>query len=92
MEQDGGSSAAMEMIAAGDGDSTVTAPEATMITSKKHDLVPQLQFAPGYHFLPTDEELLDVYLRGKIEGRKPPLEIFTDVNFLDWDPDKLIGN
>ncbi|CAM0874344.1 unnamed protein product [Alopecurus aequalis] len=84
---------AIEIIPNGDGDSTMTVPEAKMITSKeeKHELVPQLRFAPGYHFVPTDMELLDVYLRRKIQGLKLPLDIFMDVKFLEWEPDKLIA-
>uniref|UniRef100_A0A8I6Z9A6 NAC domain-containing protein n=1 Tax=Hordeum vulgare subsp. vulgare TaxID=112509 RepID=A0A8I6Z9A6_HORVV len=56
----------------------------------EEELVPQLRFPAGYHFRPTDEELLDVYLRAKIDGREPPLDVFMDVNILDWDPDELV--
>lgn len=55
------------------------------------ELVPQLRFPAGYHFLPTDEELLDVYLRAKIDGREPPLDVFMDVDILDWHPALLLG-
>jgi hypothetical protein len=92
MEQDAGSSAASETIAPGDGGSTMTAPVANMIQSYTKQLVPQLRFPPGYHFLPTELELVDVYLRRKIEGRKLPLDVFMDVNLLEREPAELIGN
>jgi hypothetical protein len=93
MEQDAGSSAASETIAPGDGGSTMTAlPEAKMFQSYTKQLVPQLRFPPGYHFLPTELELVDVYLRRKIEGRKLPLDVFMDVNLLEREPAELIGN
>lgn len=56
----------------------------------EEELVPQLRFPAGYHFLPTDEELLDVYLRAKIDGREPPLDVFMDVDILDWHPALLL--
>jgi hypothetical protein len=80
------------MIPDGDGGSTMTAPEAKMIQSYTKQLVPQLRFPPGYHFLPTELELVDVYLRRKIEGRKLPLDVFMDVNLLEREPAELIGN
>ncbi|KAF7105470.1 hypothetical protein CFC21_106279 [Triticum aestivum] len=61
-----------------------------MIAKEEKELVPQLRFPAGYHFRPTDEELLDVYLRAKIDGREPPLDVFMDVDILDWDPAELV--
>jgi hypothetical protein len=91
MEQADGSSAAIEMIP--DGDLTMTVPEGKMMKSRgKQELVPQLRFPRGYHFLPTDFELVDVYLRRRIEGKELPLDIFMDVELLEWEPAKLIGN
>ncbi|RLN28995.1 hypothetical protein C2845_PM05G28090 [Panicum miliaceum] len=55
-----------------------------------HELVRQLQFPPGYHFVPTEAELVDVYLRGKIEGREPPLDVVNEVAVLDWQPGSLV--
>ncbi|TVU20160.1 hypothetical protein EJB05_36358 [Eragrostis curvula] len=57
---------------------------------KKHELVPQLQFPPGYRFVPTEEELVDVYLRCKIEGQKLPLDVVNEVTILEWQPGKLV--
>ncbi|XBI14352.1 hypothetical protein VPH35_140951 [Triticum aestivum] len=61
-----------------------------MTAEEEEELVPQLRFPAGYHFLPSDEELLDVYLRAKIDGREPPLDVFMDVDILDWDPAELV--
>uniref|UniRef100_A0A0D9XP14 NAC domain-containing protein n=1 Tax=Leersia perrieri TaxID=77586 RepID=A0A0D9XP14_9ORYZ len=58
--------------------------------SRKHELVPQLQFPSGIRFLPTDEELIDVYLRSKIEGRMPPLDVVNEVDIMRCDPEILI--
>ncbi|GJM89857.1 hypothetical protein PR202_ga06080 [Eleusine coracana subsp. coracana] len=56
----------------------------------KHELVRQLQFPPGFRFVPTEEELVDVYLRSKIEGRKLPLDVVNEVKLLEWQPGKLV--
>jgi hypothetical protein len=56
-----------------------------------HELAPQLQFPPGYHFVPTELELLG-YLRGKIEGlEEQPLAVVNEVAILDWQPGSLVG-
>ncbi|KAF0923026.1 hypothetical protein E2562_003264 [Oryza meyeriana var. granulata] len=57
---------------------------------RKHELVPQLMLPPGLHFAPTDEELVDFYLRSKIEGQRPPLDFINEVDIMSWDPVKLI--
>ncbi|CAN6353162.1 unnamed protein product [Urochloa humidicola] len=55
-----------------------------------HKLVWQLNFPPGYHFVPTEAELLDVYLRRKIEGQVLPLGVVNEVAILDWQPGSLV--
>ncbi|CAL5096418.1 unnamed protein product [Urochloa decumbens] len=55
-----------------------------------HELVSQLSFPPGYHFVPTETELLDVYLRRKIEGHALPLSVVNEVAILDWQPGNLV--
>ncbi|XP_062179520.1 uncharacterized protein LOC133884190 [Phragmites australis] len=60
------------------------------VVVKKHELVRQLQFPPGFRFVPTKEELIDVYLRCKIEGRKPPLDVVNEVIILEWQPGRLV--
>uniref|UniRef100_K3ZDH6 NAC domain-containing protein n=1 Tax=Setaria italica TaxID=4555 RepID=K3ZDH6_SETIT len=54
-----------------------------------HELAPQLQFPPGYHFVPTEQELLS-YLRSKIEGQEQPLAVVNEVAILDWQPGSLV--
>ncbi|PNT64247.1 NAC domain-containing protein 26-like [Brachypodium distachyon] len=62
-----------------------------LMKKEKHEVVPQLRFPPGFRFEPTDMELLEVFLRRKIDGRKLPLEvIFFDVPILNWEPHKLV--
>ena len=56
-----------------------------------HELVRQLQFPPGYHFVPTEAELVDVYLRARIEGRELPLDVVNEIAVLDWQPGSLVG-
>uniref|UniRef100_A0A0E0HKW6 NAC domain-containing protein n=1 Tax=Oryza nivara TaxID=4536 RepID=A0A0E0HKW6_ORYNI len=72
----------------GDGSAAAAAAEGSAIW--KSELVPQLQLPPGYHFVPTDEELVDFYLRGKIEGRDPPRRFISEENIMRYDPQKLI--
>ena len=60
-------------------------------TTASHELVPQLQFPPGYRFVPTAEVDVDELLLAKIEGHKLPLEVINDVSILEWQPGKLVG-
>lgn len=46
---------------------------------------------PGFRFHPTEEELLDFYLRSRVEGKKLELEIITTVNLYRHDPWELPG-
>jgi hypothetical protein len=66
------------------------APAAVVPEEEHHELAPQLQFPPGYHFVPTELELLG-YLRGKIEGQEHPLAVVNEVAILDWQPGSLVG-
>uniref|UniRef100_A0A0E0MCE9 NAC domain-containing protein n=1 Tax=Oryza punctata TaxID=4537 RepID=A0A0E0MCE9_ORYPU len=74
----------------GGGDGLAASESAASSASRKHELVPQLQFPPGFHFAPTDEELVDFHLRDKIEGREAPLHLINEVNIMRHDPTKLI--
>ncbi|CAN6327148.1 unnamed protein product [Urochloa humidicola] len=60
------------------------------ISQPPHELVSQLSFPPGYHFAPTETELLDIYLRCKIEGQTLPLSVVNEVAILDWQPGSLV--
>ncbi|CAN6326086.1 unnamed protein product [Urochloa humidicola] len=61
-----------------------------VVEQPSHKLVSQLNFPPGYHFVPTETELLDVYLRRKIEGQVLPLGVVNEVAILDWQPGSLV--
>lgn len=56
---------------------------------------------PGFRFHPTDEELVDYYLRKKVASRRIDLDIIKDVDLYKIEPwdlqgiillDYLIGN
>ncbi|KAL6648088.1 hypothetical protein ACP70R_012312 [Stipagrostis hirtigluma subsp. patula] len=49
-----------------------------------------LKLVPGYHFLPTDAELVVHFLRPRLAGLPLPLPIFIDERVLDYHPEKLI--
>ncbi|CAL4911203.1 unnamed protein product [Urochloa decumbens] len=61
-----------------------------VVRQRSHKLVLQLNFPPGYHFVPTETELLDIYLRRKIEGQALPLGVVNEVAILDWQPGSLV--
>ena len=46
---------------------------------------------PGFRFHPTDEELVDYYLKRKINGRKIELEIIPEVDLYKFEPWDLPG-
>ncbi|RWV85142.1 hypothetical protein GW17_00053088, partial [Ensete ventricosum] len=46
---------------------------------------------PGFRFHPTEEELLDFYLRRKVQGKRLQLEIIATVNLYRHDPWELPG-
>lgn len=64
---------------------------AVPVVSWKHELVSRLQLSPSFHFVPTDKELVDFHLRGKIKRRKPPLYLINKVNIMRHDSE-MIGN
>lgn len=46
---------------------------------------------PGFRFHPTDEELVDYYLRKKIAARKIDLDVIKDVDLYKIEPWDLQG-
>lgn len=51
-----------------------------------------LKLPPGYHFAPTENELVVHYLRRKIAGLQPLLPIFFDVDNLNsYRPEQIVG-
>lgn len=47
---------------------------------------------PGFRFHPTDEELVDYYLRKKVASRKIDLDVIKDVDLYKIEPWDLQGN
>ena len=49
------------------------------------------QVPPGFRFHPTDEELVDYYLRKKITSRRIDLDVIKDVDLYKIEPWDLQG-
>jgi hypothetical protein len=47
---------------------------------------------PGFRFHPTDEELVDYYLRKKVALKKKDLDVIKDVDLYKIEPWDLQGN
>lgn len=46
---------------------------------------------PGYRFCPTDEVLIDFYLKGRISNQRLPKYRVFDVKLYQFNPEKLSG-
>lgn len=46
---------------------------------------------PGFRFHPTEEELLDFYLKGAVHGKKLQNQIIQTLNIYRHDPWELPG-
>ena len=55
-------------------------------TQQQQQLVP-----PGFRFHPTDEELVDYYLRKKVASRRIDLNVIKDVDLYKIEPWDLQG-
>lgn len=53
----------------------------------EHDMV-----MPGFRFHPTEEELVEFYLRRKVEGKRFNVELITFLDLYRYDPWELPGN
>lgn len=53
----------------------------------EHDVV-----MPGFRFHPTEEELVEFYLRRKVEGKRFNVELITFLDLYRYDPWELPGN
>ncbi|CAN6282885.1 unnamed protein product [Urochloa humidicola] len=49
-----------------------------------------LNLPPGYHFVPTNAELVLHYLRPRLANQRLPLPIFFDEHILRYHPDRLV--
>jgi hypothetical protein len=65
------------------------AADASSSGDRKRRSVLNLPF--GYHFAPTDEELIVNYLRPQIAGCPPLLPIFIDDDVVKCGPEELTG-
>ncbi|KAL6878303.1 hypothetical protein ACP4OV_012473 [Aristida adscensionis] len=70
------------------GDSSPAAAASAPASTTAEGFV--LNLPPGFHFLPTDAELILDYLRRRLAGLKSPLPIFIDEHVMDYHPEKLI--
>lgn len=52
----------------------------------QHDMV-----MPGFRFHPTEEELVEFYLRRKVEGKRFNVELITFLDLYRYDPWELPG-
>lgn len=52
----------------------------------QHDMV-----MPGFRFHPTEEELIDFYLRRRVEGKRFNIELINLVDLYRYDPWDLPG-
>lgn len=52
----------------------------------EHDVV-----MPGFRFYPTEEELVEFYLRRKVEGKRFNVELITLLDLYRYDPWELPG-
>lgn len=52
----------------------------------EHDMI-----MPGFRFHPTEEELVEFYLRRKVEGKRFSVELITVLDLYRYDPWELPG-
>lgn len=50
-----------------------------------------VQVPPGFRFHPTDEELVDYYLRRKVTSRRIDLDVIKDIDLYRIEPWDLQG-
>ncbi|KAF6172474.1 hypothetical protein GIB67_006987 [Kingdonia uniflora] len=55
------------------------------------DTVEEMETLPGFRFHPTEEELLEFYLKKMVFGKKLKFDIIAFVNIYHYDPSELPG-
>lgn len=86
----------MAIAAAASSSSTMSHEESSSNNNNKnnsncddqheHDVV-----MPGFRFHPTEEELVEFYLRRKVEGKRFNVELITFLDLYRYDPWELPG-
>lgn len=66
--------------------STMSQDEDNNKDEHEHDMV-----MPGFRFHPTEEELIEFYLRRKVEGKRFNVELITFLDLYRYDPWELPG-
>lgn len=59
--------------------------------ANKHDEHENDMVMPGFRFHPTEEELVEFYLRRKVEGKRFNVELITFLDLYHYDPWELPG-
>lgn len=59
---------------------------SSSLDEHEHDMV-----MPGFRFHPTEEELVEFYLRRKVEGKRFNVELITFLDLYRYDPWELPG-
>ncbi|OAY46629.1 NAC domain-containing protein 35 isoform X2 [Manihot esculenta] len=67
-------------------DNSITSATTTTTTKDDHE---QDMVMPGFRFHPTEEELVEFYLRRKVEGKRFNVELITFLDLYRYDPWEL---
>lgn len=57
----------------------------------RRTIVNDIAQIPGFRFHPTEEELVDYYLRRMVQGKRNPVELIASLDLYQYDPWELPG-